>query len=50
LRQRLGKIGAVVVTTARRVWLHLSETWPYRELWARVLAAVQGFVRQVPTG
>jgi Transposase DDE domain group 1 len=50
LRQRLWKIGAVVVTTARRVWLHLSETWPYRELWARVLAAVQGFVRQVPTG
>jgi Transposase DDE domain group 1 len=50
LRQRLWKIGAVVVTTARRVWLHLSETWPYRELWARVVAAVQGFVRQVPTG
>jgi hypothetical protein len=46
LRQRLWKIGAVVVTTARRVWFHLSTTWPDRELWARVLAAVQGFVRQ----
>jgi hypothetical protein len=50
LRQRLWKIGAVVVTTARRVWFHLSTTWPYRELWARVLTAVQGFVRQVRTG
>src|SRR5262249_37843720 len=50
LRQRLWKIGAVVVTTARRVWFHLSTTWPYRELWARVLVAVQEFVRQVRTG
>src|SRR5436309_15666729 len=50
LRQRLWKVGAVVVTTARRVWLHLSETWPWRELWGRVLAAVQSFVRQVLTG
>lgn len=50
LRQRLWKIGAVVVTTARRVWFHLSETWPLRELWGRVLAAVHGFVRQVLTG
>ena len=50
LRQRLWKVGAVVVTTARRVWLHLCTTWPYRQLWARVLAAVQEFVRQVRTG
>jgi hypothetical protein len=50
LRQRLWKIGAVVVSTARRVWLHLSETWPGRELWGRVLTAVAGFVRQVLTG
>ena len=50
LRQRLWKLGAIVVTGVRRVWLHLSETWPYRQLWGRVLAAVHGFVRQMPAG
>jgi hypothetical protein len=50
LRQRLWKIGAVVVTSARRIWFHLSETWPYRELWGRVLAAVRAFVGQMGTG
>jgi hypothetical protein len=50
LRQRLWKVGARVVTGARRIWFHLSETWPHRELWGRVLAAVQCFVRQVSTG
>ena len=39
-----------VVTSPRRIWLHLSESWPYRELWARVLAAVPTFVQQVSTG
>jgi hypothetical protein len=50
LRQRLWKIAARVVTSPRRIWLHLSETWPYRELWGRVLAAVQSFVGHVSTG
>jgi Transposase DDE domain group 1 len=50
LRQRLWKIAARVVTSPRRIWLHLSETWPYRALWSRVLAAVQNFVGQVSTG
>jgi hypothetical protein len=44
LRQRLWKLGAVVVRGVRRIWLHLSETWPARDLWGRVLAAVQSFV------
>jgi hypothetical protein len=44
LRQRLWKAGAVVVTSARRVWLRVSETWPYREVWRRVYEAIQGFV------
>lgn len=44
LRQRLWKVGAVVMTSGRRVWLHLSATWPYREVWARVYEAVQGYV------
>jgi len=50
LRQRLWKVAARVVTSPRRIWLHLSETWPYRELWGRVLEAVQAFVRPVATG
>ena len=49
LRQRLWKLAARVVTTPRRIWLHLSEAWPHRELWGRVLAAVQTFVRQLST-
>jgi hypothetical protein len=44
LRQRLWKAGAVVVTGVRRVWLHVSETWPYRRVWQRVHEAVQAFV------
>jgi hypothetical protein len=47
LRQRLWKVGAVVVTSARRVWLHVSATWPYRGVWLRVQEAVVRFVRQV---
>jgi Transposase DDE domain group 1 len=50
LRQRLWKAGALVVTGARRICLRLSESWPYRELWGRVLTAVQGFVGHVPAG
>jgi hypothetical protein len=50
LRQRLWKAGARVVTSARRICVHLSESWPYRELWFRVLAAVQGFVGHLPAG
>jgi hypothetical protein len=50
LRQRLWKVAARVVTSPRRIWLHLSETWPYRDLWSRVLAAVQSFVGQGSTG
>jgi hypothetical protein len=50
LRQRLWKLAARVVTSPRRIWLHLSETWPYRDLWIRVLAAVQNFLGHVSTG
>jgi hypothetical protein len=42
LRQRLWKVGAVVRVSARRVWLQVAAAWPYRELWQRVWAAVQG--------
>jgi hypothetical protein len=47
LRQRLWKVGAVVVTSAKRVWLHVRETWPYREVWLRVQAAVARFVSRM---
>jgi hypothetical protein len=47
LRQRLWKVGAVLVTSARRLRLHVSATWPERALWQRVQAAVQAFVGQL---
>lgn len=50
LRQRLWKLAARVMTSPRRIGLHLSETWPYRDLWSRVLAAVQNFVGRGSTG
>jgi hypothetical protein len=44
LRQRLWKVSAVVVTSARRVWIQVSSTWPYQEVWQRVQRAVTGYV------
>src|SRR5216683_3289073 len=38
------------LTGVRRIWFHLSETWPPRDLGGRVLAAVPAFVRQMPAG
>lgn len=48
LRVTLVKCGAMVIATARRVWLHASRNWPWRE----VLADVTGrfaFGRLRPT-
>ena len=47
LRQRWWKVGAVVVTGARRIRFHLSETWPGRAVWGRVLSAVGIFVERL---
>jgi hypothetical protein len=47
LRQRLWKVGAVVVAGARRITVHLSETWPGRELWGRVQVAAEAFVSRL---
>jgi hypothetical protein len=44
LRQRLWKVPAVVVSGVRSLWFHLSETWPGRERWGPIQAAVQAFV------
>jgi hypothetical protein len=46
-RQRLWKVGAVVMSSARRIWFHFSETWPYRDLWVRVHEAVTAYVQQL---
>jgi hypothetical protein len=37
IRERLLKIGGVVKVTVRRVWVHLSSSYPYRELFGRVV-------------
>jgi len=50
LRQKLWKVGALLVTSPRRIWLRLSASWPHQGLWARVLRAVQNFVGQLATG
>jgi hypothetical protein len=44
LRQRLWKVAAVVVTSARRVCVRVSSTWPYQEVWQRVQRAVTSYV------
>jgi len=49
-RQRLWKVGAVVVTSARRIWFHFSESWPYRALWVRVHEAVTAYVERLRQG
>ena len=44
LRQRLWKVPAVLVSGARRLVLRLHAEWPYREVFGRVLGAVDAFV------
>jgi hypothetical protein len=46
LRQRLWKAGAVLTTSARRICLRLSESWPSAGLWGRVQLAVQSWVAE----
>ena len=38
IRTRLFKIGSLIRVTTRRVWAHFSSSYPYRELFAQVLA------------
>jgi len=44
LRQHLWKVGAVVKTSVRRIWFHVSTSWPNRRLFERVYVAVQQFL------
>lgn len=50
LRQRLWKVPAVVVTSARRVVLRLSAGWPVGEVFGRVVKAVAAFAGQLTRG
>lgn len=49
LRQRLWKVGAVVQVSVRRVWFHISASWPDRDLFQRVCVAVRKFVNPFRT-
>jgi len=42
IRLKLLKIGAVVRVTVRKVWVSFSESYPYRELFLKVLANIRG--------
>ncbi len=41
IRRRLLKIGVRVKVSARRVWLSLSESWPYQEVFEQVWQALR---------
>jgi hypothetical protein len=47
LRQRWWKVGAVVVIGPRRIWFRISQTWPGRAVWDRVLSAVRSYVERL---
>jgi hypothetical protein len=44
LRERLFKVGALVKTSVRRIWFHLSSHWPHQELYGLVHESIQQFV------
>jgi hypothetical protein len=44
LREQLFKVGALVKTSVRRIWFHLSSHWPHQELYALVHDSIQQFV------
>jgi hypothetical protein len=47
VRSRVLKVGAVVQVSARKVWFHASATWPWREAFGRVCAAVSAFTERL---
>ncbi len=47
LRQHCWKVGAVVVTSARRIVFHVAENWPGRALWGQLLSGMRSFVEQL---
>lgn len=47
LRGQLFKVGAVVQTSVRRIWFHFSSTWPRRNLFLRICAAIDSFAAEL---
>ena len=47
LRSRLWKVGAVLISGPRRVVLHVSATWPHRQLWCQIDQAIGVYVAAV---
>ena len=47
IRQRLFKVGARVRTSARRIWFHFSASWPFAELFGRVVDALARHVERI---
>ena len=47
VRARVLKFGAVVKTSARKVWFHASASWPGRDLFHRVCNAVNTHVQKL---
>jgi len=41
IRLKLFKIGALVRISARRVWLELSSTYPWKQIYARAFDALR---------
>lgn len=42
-RAKLFKVGALAQASVRRIWFHISATWPGRDLFAQVCQAVTSF-------
>ena len=47
IRRKVLKVGARVRTSARRIWFHLSASWPFAELFRRVCVALERHARRI---
>jgi hypothetical protein len=43
LRSRFWKVGAWVEQKGGRIWFHVTASWPWREVWEAVQAAVEAY-------
>jgi len=50
IRLKLLKLGALVRTTVRRVWISLSESWPYRRVFAQVYENLRRWLPLLDSG
>jgi hypothetical protein len=48
IRLKLLKLGALLRTTVRRVWISLSESWPYQHVFAQVYENLQRWSLPLP--